>query len=259
MKSIRENWNDMAAAYEIFNNSPDSYSYNIEWPCIRDMLPELKGRAVLDLGCGTGIFTFLLEQYGPARLVGIDLSEEMLGIAREKACERRSGAEFILGDAAHAADCVQGMFDLVFSSTTTHYIENLDTFFGSVARCLRPGGSCILSAIHPVYSAMYPIERGDAFPDDDAWVVRYLDRSRRAYIQPWIEYNDAFENELSRSYHHSFGDYVNAIVRAGLSIRRVEEPLPPEEWRETNPERYDSFIETPTFMLMELSKEPAQS
>lgn len=82
MKSIKEDWNAMAAAYEEFNTAEDSYSYNIEWACIRKLLPELKGKSVLDLGCGTGIFTFLLEAYEPERLIGIDLSEEMLAIAK---------------------------------------------------------------------------------------------------------------------------------------------------------------------------------
>lgn len=47
MKSIKEDWNDTAVAYELFNNSPDSYSYNIEWKCIKNMLPELQGKACL--------------------------------------------------------------------------------------------------------------------------------------------------------------------------------------------------------------------
>ncbi len=50
----------MAEAYEPFNNDPDSYSFNIEWPCIRELLPDIRGRKVLDIGCGTGIYMFLL-------------------------------------------------------------------------------------------------------------------------------------------------------------------------------------------------------
>ena len=55
--SIKKDWNSMAEAYEIFNNSEDSYSYNIEWPCVKKLLPELRKKTVVDLGCGTGIFT----------------------------------------------------------------------------------------------------------------------------------------------------------------------------------------------------------
>ena len=255
MKSIRDSWDSTAAAYEDFNSAPDSYSRCIEWPCIQRMLPDIRGRDVLDLGCGTGIFTFLLEQYQPRRLVGIDLSGEMLRIAREKATLRHSRAEWLEGDATRAHDCVQEAFDLVFSSTTTHYLRDLDTFFRQIALCLKPGGACILSVIHPVYSAQYPIEQGDRFPEDDEWTVRYLDMRSRAYIQPWIEYNDSVENELSVSYHYTFSNYVNAIVQAGLTICRVEEPLPPEAWKETAPGRYDSFVETPTYMILLLTRQ----
>lgn len=254
MKDIKEDWNTMAAAYEEFGTAEDSYSYNIEWRCIRKLLPELKGKSVLDIGCGTGIFTFLLEAFEPERLVGIDLSEKMLAIAKKKADSQRSKAEFICGDAADIREKIDVQFDFIFSSTTTHYIKNLKAMFAGIADCLKEDGRCILSVIHPVYSAMYPVEHGGTFPEDDEWQVRYLDQSIRAYIQPWIEYNDAFENHLSVSYHHLFGDYVNAAVSAGLKICGVHEPMPPENWKTEFPGRYESFVETPTYLIMELSK-----
>lgn len=254
MFSIKEDWNTAAKAYEEFNNSPDSYSYNIEWPCIKELLPDMNGKTILDLGCGTGIFTFLLEQHIPARLVGIDLSEEMLEIANKKAVDRKSIAQFHLGDAEKFGDYTNDVFDLIFSSTMTHYIENLDMFFENISKCLKSEGICVLSVIHPVYSAMYPVENGDAFPTDEQWAVRYLDHGKRSYIQPWIEYNDDYVNQLSRSYHHTFGDYVNAIVNAGLCVKKVREPMPPECWKNEAFARYDHFIETPTYMIFVISK-----
>lgn len=154
MKDIKENWNSTATAYELFNNSSDSYSYNIGWKCIKNMLPDLNQKTILDLGCGTGIFTFLLEQYKPKKIVGLDLSEEMLNIAKKKASQRDSKAKFILGDVTNVFDYVQTEYDFIFSSTTTHYIEDLETFFTNIHKCLKVGGICILSVIHPVYSAM---------------------------------------------------------------------------------------------------------
>ena len=255
--TVKEEWNSMAAAYELFNNSPDSYSYTIEWPCIQELLPDLRGKSILDFGCGTGIFTFLLEKYYPSKIVGMDLSEEMLRIAIAKGAEKKSAAQFLLGDAGRLAAYFDERFDLIFSSTTTQYLSDLDGLFENIARVLKDDGCCILSVIHPVYSAQYPIEHGDTFPEDDEWTVRYLDQRRRAYIQPWIEYNDSFENRLSRSCHHTFGDYVNAILRAGLRIQALREPLPPEKWKASCFGRYDGYIETPTFMILKLAKQGA--
>lgn len=251
---VKTEWNSMAAAYELFNNAPDSYSYTIEWPCVQELLPDLRGKSILDFGCGTGIFTFLLEKYYPSKLVGIDLSEEMLKIAIAKGKEKRSAAQFIVGDAGKLANYFDEPFDLVFSSTTTHYLTNLNELFENIKRVLKEDGTCVLSIIHPVYSALYPIEHGDTFPSDDDWVVRYLDKRNRAYIQPWIEYNDMFENQLSRSYHYTFSDSINAILRAGLKLQEIREPMPPEAWKATAFERYNSYIETPTYMILKLTK-----
>lgn len=251
---VKSEWNSMATAYELFNNSADSYSYAIEWPCIQELLPDLRGKSVLDFGCGTGIFTFLLEKYYPSKLVGIDLSDEMLKLALAKAKEKHSCAQFILGDANQLASYFDEPFDLVFSSTTTHYLTNLVELFDNVKRVLKEDGTCILSVIHPVYSAQYPIEHRDDFPGDDEWTVRYLDKRRRAYIQPWIEYNDNFENQLSRSYHYTFSDYINAILHAGLKIQEISEPMPPEAWKTTSFGKYDSYIETPTYCIFKLSR-----
>ncbi len=255
MNDIKIDWNSMAKAYEEFNNAEDSYSFNIEWPCIKELLPDLNGKSVVDLGCGTGIFTFLLEKSDSSKLIGIDLSEEMLQIARDKAAASNSKSEFVLHDAATCCEVIEEPVDFIFSSTTSHYIENLGQLFENVAKSLKVGGECIFSIIHPVYSAMYPVEHADgSFPEDEEWNVRYLDKSMRAYIQPWLEYNDAYENRLSKSYHHTMSDYMNAIVGAGLSIEKVCEPMAPEEWKETQPYRYEGFLETPVYMIIKMRK-----
>jgi len=256
--SIKKDWNSMAEAYETFNNSEDSYSYNIEWPCVKQLLPELGKKTVVDLGCGTGIFTFLLEGFLPEQIIGIDLSEEMLNIAKVKAGKMSSKAEFICYDASKCKEVIRMPVDFIFSSTTSHYIKNIGELFKNVAASLKNGGECVFSIIHPLYSAMYPIEHGDTFPDDEEWKVRYLDKSVRAYIQPWLEYNDDYEDHLSISYHHTFSDYINAIIDAGLLIEEIREPMAPEKWKTMQPDRYDSFMETPVYMIIKMKKPAAK-
>ncbi|MDD3335044.1 MAG: class I SAM-dependent methyltransferase [Eubacteriales bacterium] len=252
MSETEQNWDKMALAYEDFTSGTDSYSCQIEWPCIQKMLPPLSGKTVIDLGCGTGRFTFWLEKEGARRMVGADIADNMLSIAQKKAQETGSRAVFMKADIS--APFTDEKFDVLFSSTVTHYIQDLNALFRLIHGMLNQEGVAVLSVMHPVYTAQYPIRHDSVFPTDDEWTIRYLDRRERAYIQPWIEYNDSIDNFLSRSYHHTFSDYGNAIIGAGLEIVEMQEPLPPEEWKEKNPERYDGFIETPSFLILKLKK-----
>jgi len=251
---IEKNWDDMAKAYEDFTEDADSYSYAIEWPCIREMLPQLSNKRVLDLGCGTGRFSFLFEKENPLSVLGVDISESMLSIAREKAKSRGSEVKFIQADISKPDMYINKKFDFIFSSTTFHYIKDIKGLFCNIFGALDNNGVCIVSLMHPVYTAQYPVDKNGEFPSDDEWVVRYLDKSKRAYVQPWIEFNDNIENFLSTSYHHTVSDYFNAIIDAGFRIERVEEPYPPESWKQKFSNRYNAFIETPSFMVLKLTK-----
>lgn len=251
---IEKNWDEMSKAYESFTEAEESYSYTIEWPCIKKILPNLQGKRILDLGCGTGRFDFLFEKENPISILGLDISEEMLDIAKEKAANRNSKVEFIKGDISNFNTYIDERFDFIFSSTVLHYISDLKGLFNNIYNALNEKGSCIVSVMNPVYTAQYPIDKNGKFPSDDEWIVRYLDKSKRAYIQPWIEYNDKIKDFLSTSYHHTFGDYLNAIISAGLKLERVEEPYPPERWKQNSYGRYNAFIETPSYMILKLSK-----
>jgi len=252
MNAFEQNWNKMAEAYERFTVGENSYSYRIEWPCIQEMLPDLEGKSVIDLGCGTGRFTFWLEDRKPSKIVGIDLAEDMLKLAETKAKELKSKAIFYKGDISrHFTD---EKFDFVFSSTVSHFIVNLDDLFSNIHTMLHPGGLCVLSVMNPVYTAQYPTSNGETFPNDDDWTVRYLDKRQRSYVQPWIEYNDEIDDFLSFSYHHTFSDYVNSMIRCGFDILEVQEPLPPEEWKTRFFRRYDAFIKTPSYLIVKCKR-----
>lgn len=252
---IKNSWNKMSMAYENFTNSPNSYSNMIEWLAIKKLAPDLENKVIIDLGCGTGRFSFLFEQFKPERIIGIDISDEMIKIAEGIAKEKNSRVTFIKSDIENLSSIQSNNIDFVFSSTVLHYIKNLETITKEIYRVLKPKGTCILSVIHPVYSAQYPIKHDNGeFPKEDEWEVKYLDKNIRAYIQPWIQYNSEIENFLSFSYHHTMADYINSIIEAGLSIKSFVEPLPSEEWKKNNLERYSGYINTPTYAIFKIEK-----
>lgn len=252
---IKNNWNKMAYEYEAFTNNEESYSNLIEWKAIKSILPDLKNKRIIDLGCGTGRFSFLFESMNPKNIVGIDLSEKMIEIGLNNAKTNNSVVKFVHSNIENLSKIETESIDFVFSSTTLHYIKDLDNIMKQINRILVLGGTCIFSVIHPVYSACYPILHKDRdLPDDDEWTIRYLDDRDRGYVQPWIEYNSNVDNFLSFSYHHTMSDYINSMIRAGFQFKELLEPFPPNSWRENNPKRYYGFINTPTYAIFKIEK-----
>lgn len=95
------------------------------------LLAPKAGERILDLGCGDGTLTAEIEAAG-ADVLGLDISEELLAVARMKGLSvKRADAQ--------ALDYVQE-FDTVFSNAALHWMEHPSLVVEGVARALRPGG-----------------------------------------------------------------------------------------------------------------------
>lgn len=104
------------------------------------------GRA-LDVGCGTGILMVeLAKSFPQLELVGLDLSQAVLTVAREQIAEVQLGprVSFQHGD-AQDMPFEDGCFDLAVSSNTLHLLKNPLYMFNEVQRVLRPTGRFIIS------------------------------------------------------------------------------------------------------------------
>ena len=137
--SIRE-FTEAARAYDsdhagIYEMCRDDYP---------QMLAELEKEpfdAVLDVGCGTGaVLALLHEKYPDRRYVGLDLTPEMIEVARTKVAP---GMEFVVGDAENLP-FDEASFDAVLCSHSFHHYPNPAAFLAGALRVLRPGGRLIL-------------------------------------------------------------------------------------------------------------------
>jgi demethylmenaquinone methyltransferase/2-methoxy-6-polyprenyl-1,4-benzoquinol methylase len=101
-------------------------------------LPAWPSPSCADLGCGTGDVTFLLaEQYPEGRVVGLDLAEPMLKVARKR--NRHGNVRFTRQDMC-ATDFVNESFDIVTGSYALRNAPDLGRAFEEVHRILKPGG-----------------------------------------------------------------------------------------------------------------------
>ena len=208
-----------------------------EWPALRAMLPELRGRRVVDLGCGFGWFCRFAREAGASAVLGIDVSENMLARAREMTSDRAIGYRRAdLETLSLAADA----FDLAYSSLVLHYLENLSALFSQTYNALKPGGRFVFSVEHPLTTA--PSKQGWRTEDNrKVWPIdRYLDEGPRT--TDWLAKGVVKQ-------HRTIATYLNLLIAAGFSILKMEEWGPTDEQVAAHPE-WACERERPPFLLV---------
>src|SRR5450631_2172704 len=119
------------------------------------LLPSADGRRVLDLGCGAGQLAHYLAATGAAEVLGVDVSERMLALARAEWAHpnvsyQRAAIEAVAFPAAR--------FELVVSSLAFHYVDDYAGLVNRIAGWLVPGGVLVFSTEHPIFTARLPGE-----------------------------------------------------------------------------------------------------
>jgi toxoflavin synthase len=117
-----------------------------EWHSLRVRLGDLTGLSVLDLACGDGMGTRLLRRWGAARVVGVDISPQMIALARQSEDAEPMGIEYRIADAAALGKI--GEFDRVSAAYLLHYAENRDQLRQMVQTAydnLKPGQHFVAS------------------------------------------------------------------------------------------------------------------
>jgi ubiquinone/menaquinone biosynthesis C-methylase UbiE len=106
---------------------------------------EIRGKSVLDAGCGTGIFSIIFARNGAGRVVGIDISPGSLETAKGlKERFNLSNAEFRLQDMLRLP-FADAAFDIVWAWGTVHHTTDPLRAVSELIRVLRPGGSLFLA------------------------------------------------------------------------------------------------------------------
>lgn len=203
---------DFFEGYSGLNRSVEGLAGAPEWPALRALVPDLKGRKVVDLGCGFGWFSRWAREQGAAEVLGLDVSEKMLARAREMTSD--AAITYERADLEKLA-LPEASFDLAYSSLAFHYIENLPEMLTNVHRALVPGGRLVASVEHPIYTA--PTRPGwsvDASGNKTWPIDNYQVEGRRS--TDWLA-----KGVIKQ--HRTIGTYLNLLIGLGFTIARVEE------------------------------------
>ncbi|WP_374030061.1 methyltransferase domain-containing protein [Bdellovibrio bacteriovorus] len=144
----RDGYNAWSKFYDQYPNptvAMDELSFANYWQ-------NLGNKNVLEIGCGTGRNTEKLAAKGN-HILGVDVSEGMLQVAREKFPPEDNRVKLVHGDFMTLTEFPGAPFDAVVSSLVLEHIENLSAYFKKVASLLKPQGEVFLSEIHPERTA----------------------------------------------------------------------------------------------------------
>jgi SAM-dependent methyltransferase len=203
-----------------------------ERPATLALLPDVRGRDVLDAGCGHGWYAEQLVGRG-ARVTAFDRSARMVEHARRRLGDR---ARVFHAPSDRIAALADAGFDLVLSALVVHYVADLDALFGEWARLLRPGGRAVLSTHHPMMHAERLVDPGYRVTEMMAERWGWLDATMRYYRRP-------------------ISAITEALAGAGFVIERLVEPMPLPDMRKSEPSDYARLERMPAFVHIRARKD----
>lgn len=113
------------------------------------LLGGLAGKRVLELGCGGGHAAVALTRQG-AKVIAVDGSDEQIAFARRLGEREGVRVEWHVGDLNELAFVPAESVDIVFSTNTLDYVDDLARVLRGVHRVLRPRGALVFSLEHPL-------------------------------------------------------------------------------------------------------------
>ena len=215
-----------------------------EIPALFSLLPDLTGLTILDLGCGFGEHCKGFIERGAAKVVGIDISEKMLEVAK---AENSDPKITYLNMPMEDLDKIEERFDLVVSSLAVHYVDDFAGVVKNIHNLLNPGGLFVYSQENPLNTCH---SGGNRWTRDENGNKLYLNLANYGVEG---ERESVWFVDNVKKYHRMFSTIVNTLVDAGFIIEKMIEPMPDEEMLKQHPDQKDLFHK-PDFLLIRASK-----
>jgi ubiquinone/menaquinone biosynthesis C-methylase UbiE len=197
------------------------------FPPAAALMGEVAGQQICDLACGQGRVARRLAEMG-ARVVGVDLSGELLKIAHRHEEREPRGILYVQADARKLDGLAAGSFDGVLCNLALMDISDLTPTLHGVARILRSGGWFVFSILHPCYHTARCEEV--VLPAGLAWAVAgYFTEGY------WRSEKRTGPPGKVGAYHRMLSTYVNSLTDAGLLLERMIEVRATGSLAETRP------------------------
>ena len=244
-----QNIYDNEAFFENFRSSrSNEANFNdcIETPILFSMLPDLREKEILDIGCGMGQHAKQYAEMGAASVLGIDISEKMLEYAKahnsaEHVDYRRMSMEDI--------GTINRQFDLVTSSLVFDYAEDFGGLMQKIHGLLKDGAAFVFSMSHPIVTAWDGVY--DRYNRTETGERLYA--NLRNYCKEGPRKVDWVVNGYE-CYHRTVSTLINSLIKAGFVIEECQEAHISDEMRERYPALFGGTIHRPEFIFFRCRK-----
>ncbi|MDO7253405.1 class I SAM-dependent methyltransferase [Helicobacter cappadocius] len=165
LEEIKEYWSERSFSYAQENLAELNGEKNHLWSSIffKYIYDDFRGKKVLDIGCGPGIFSIILSKLN-AEVIGLDYTPSMIECAKDNALKHNTQIEFCVGD-AHNLIFEDNSFDLVVSRNLTWNLKDPKKAYEQWYRVLKKGGK-IFNADANWYLQLYNKKQNEIYKKD---------------------------------------------------------------------------------------------
>lgn len=224
------------------SRSRDGLSAAGEWHQLKPLFPSLRGKAVLDLGCGYGWHCAFAADQGAEQVLGLDLSKKMIEEAKKRNAKKQIEYQVCGIEEYEYPEC---MWDCVISNLALHYIEDIEKIFQRVHRTLKSGGVFIFNIEHPVFTAGV----GQDWIYSEAGTPRYWPVDN--YFTPGERSTHFLRCNVVKQ-HHTLTQILMGLLNNDFELKAVEEAKPSEDMM--NIPGMKDELRRPMMLLVKASK-----
>lgn len=249
-------WGGVADWYnKHLEKGDDTYHTKVIFPNILRMMGDVKGKKILDMACGQGIFAEQLRDKG-AFVTGVDVAKELINIAEENSKTiKEKGTHKVIYQVASADDLFMlkdASFDSVVCILALQNIENLQKTIAEARRVLTSTGSLFLVLNHPSFRNPKQTYWGYNEADDKQYrrVDEYMSES---HVRIDMTPGSIQDKKFTVSFHRPLQVYMKTLGKNGFAVTHLEEWISHRE-SERGPKKKaedKARKEIPLFMCIE--------
>ena len=245
---VTQHWDDNADVWtEHVRKGWDTFREHLNNPAFLKLVGNLKGKNVLDAGCGEGYNTRIFARMG-AMMTGIDISPRLIEHARTAEQKEPLGIKYELASFANMSIFGDETFDTVVSTMALMDSPDYEKAITEIYRVLRKNGDFFFSISHPCF-----MTEGFGWVNEDRehkpllTVAGYF--SKKHWVEHW-QFSNVPE-ELKKDvpqfaiprFPRTLTEYINPLAEAGFILKKINEPRPSasdcrehpylQRWRDT--------------------------